>query len=150
MGIGIGGTRLASVTVWLMIDFRHCVDVSKRQLMRLFNSRNQVAGIQRNKHHFSALQVFPTKMPRPPHNPLHYSHSTAQFRCSICSKLCKSKAGRIRHIRSVHRGTSFDPEPNDRLPVLPEEDNLPRTPAQLPQALSGVLFDGMGNGHTRH
>ena len=41
---------------------------------------------------------------------------------------------------------SFDPEPNDRLPVLPVEDNLPRTPAQLPQALSDVLFDDMGNG----
>jgi len=53
-------------------------------------------------------------MPRPARNPpRQYSESTTWWECPICSKPCKSKGGRTRHIRQLH-GNAI---PNNSNPV---------------------------------
>ena len=41
-------------------------------------------------------------MTRPSRDPHYYSDSTIRWPCSFCSKPCKSKAGRLQHIRAMH------------------------------------------------
>src|SRR3977135_3844628 len=41
-------------------------------------------------------------MPRPARSPSRYSNSTVWWPCPLCSKSCKSKAGRLRHVRAKH------------------------------------------------
>lgn len=68
-------------------------------------------------------------MARPAHSPRHYSDSAIRWRCPVCEKLCKSKAGRLRHFRSKHRNTApFGDRFSDIL--LDLEGESPQTPAQ--------------------
>jgi len=46
-------------------------------------------------------------MPRPPRSPTHYSNSTIWWSCPLCSKLCRSKSGRLRHLRTKHKNVAF-------------------------------------------
>ena len=71
-------------------------------------------------------------MARPARSPRRYSDSTIQWRCPVCSKLCQSKAGRLRHFRSKHRNTApFGDRFSDEL--LDLEGELPQTPVQSHQ-----------------
>ena len=73
-------------------------------------------------------------MTRPSRNPDRYSNSTIWFHCPICSKPCKSKASRLRHIRAKHDTTILD-ELED---VANVADRLPQTPSQNSNEFEGI------------
>jgi hypothetical protein len=76
-------------------------------------------------------------MARPPRDPHYYSDST-DLRCPACSKLCASKAGRVRHIRAKHGSISSELLDSSDNAVLDLEDDLPQTPVQSPQPQTPV------------
>jgi hypothetical protein len=80
-------------------------------------------------------------MPRPPTDPRYYSASTAWWPCPVCPKSCKSKAGRLRHIRAKHGTMALL---NQSEPAADLEDIVTQTPIQSPQGSpppSSVQFE---------
>ena len=65
-------------------------------------------------------------MPCPPRNPHHHSN---WWHCPVpgCSKWCKSKRGRVQHIRAKH--PTYQPEPSN-IEFHDFKDNLSPSPTQ--------------------
>ena len=91
-------------------------------------------------------------MPCPPCDPEYYSESTIWWSCSICSKMCKSKSGRIRHIMAVHgtmqanSSTLPDAAFNNltEIPLPPSENSLS---LQFQQIVTPDPIDNLHNIH---
>lgn len=71
-------------------------------------------------------------MPHPTRSPGYYSASTTRWRCPHCPKVCKSKGGRLRHVRQKHADI-----PDQHCDVL--ELPLPETEPAQQNALQSEL-----------
>jgi hypothetical protein len=85
-------------------------------------------------------------MTRPSRNPNYYSGST-DLRCPACSKLCKSKAGKVQHIRAKHGSISHYQSVSSDAAICDLEDDSPQTPVQSCQGSSHLIATLSRNGN---